>query len=132
MPIPECLQAQPVSIASDAGFPNAFWLNGPQGVITNSATTPLDAVSAHIAAMTTAMRREGRAICEPDGAAEAAYCQAVYDASDAGQAFYAKCTPGYCKDRCRQTCMRGFSRSKIDLHEIVDTRAQIRWCGSER
>ena len=84
-----------------AGFPNAFWLNGPQGVISNSATTPLDAVSAHIAAMTTAMRREGRTTCEPSEAAEATYCQAVYDASDAGQTFFAKCTPGYCEGTTR-------------------------------
>jgi cation diffusion facilitator CzcD-associated flavoprotein CzcO len=77
------------------GFPNAFWLNGPQGMITNSATTALDWISTHVSYIVEKMLREGKEICEANKNDEAEYCRRVYNASTASQAFYAACTPGY-------------------------------------
>jgi cyclohexanone monooxygenase len=77
------------------GFPNLFFLNGPQGVITNSATHALDETATHIAAIAAQLRREGRTVCEPAVAAEAAYCEMVFDGSTRARKFYATCTPGY-------------------------------------
>ena len=77
------------------GFPNMFWLNGPQGIITNSATFALDEISTHIAHITAKMRQEGRALIEPSESAEAQYCDAVFEASTKARKFYASCTPGY-------------------------------------
>mgnify|MGYP006095178601 CR=1 FL=1 len=77
------------------GFPNAFWLNGPQGILTNSATTALDWIGTHISHVTEKVLREGKEVCEANKKIEADYCESVYNASTASQAFYAACTPGY-------------------------------------
>jgi len=77
------------------GFPNMFFLNGPQGVITNSATHQLDQVCSYLAQVTTRMRQENKRIVQPLPEAEEAYCQKVADGSLQGQKFYASCLPGY-------------------------------------
>jgi len=76
-------------------FPNIWWMNGPQGLISNSATAGLEQVATHIAHICGKMEREGKKICEVSEAAEAEYCQMIYDGSLAGRKFYAQCTPGY-------------------------------------
>lgn len=72
-----------------------FWLNGPQGLITASATTALDIVSTHIAKLCAKMRAEGRTLVEPNKEFEDRYCEMIYNGSTAGRAFFAQCTPGY-------------------------------------
>ena len=76
-------------------FPNAFWLNGPQGVITNCATTTLDEVSRYIASIVSKMIREQKNTCEIKEEIQNAYCQTVYESSLIARKFYASCTPGY-------------------------------------
>ena len=76
-------------------FPNAFWLNGPQGVITNCATTTLDEVSRYIASIVSKMIREQKNTCEIKEDIQNAYCQTVYESSLIARKFYASCTPGY-------------------------------------
>merc|ERR1712096_304453 len=80
---------------STYGFPNAFWLNGPQGAISSSATYTLDEFGTHIAAQIAKVIKEGKTVTEVNKAAEEAYCKEVYDGSLAGRKFFAACTPGY-------------------------------------
>ena len=77
------------------GFPNMFWLNGPQGIITNSATFTLDEVSTHIAAIAGKMKRDGKTLVEVSQSAQDEYGSAVYESSTKARKFFAACTPGY-------------------------------------
>ena len=86
---------QTLNAMATRGFPNAFWLNGPQGVITNSATATLDNVATHIAHIAAQMKREGKSLIEAGQAAQEEYCSAVLEASPRGRKFFAACTPGY-------------------------------------
>lgn len=70
-------------------------MNGPQGIVSSTATYTLDEFATHIAHVCAAMRSQGKSICEPSKQAEAEYCQVIYDGSLAGRKFFASCTPGY-------------------------------------
>lgn len=76
-------------------FPNAFWLNGPQGRIFPCATHMLDQNATHIAHILAKLNREGKTLIELSQKAEADYCQLIYDNSLQGRKFFAACTPGY-------------------------------------
>lgn len=87
------------------GFPNIFWLNGPQGLISSSATFTLDLFATHIAHIIAKMRREKKVLIEPSETAQEEYCQLIFDGSTNKElsAFDApfsanylqQCTPGY-------------------------------------
>lgn len=76
-------------------FPNAFWLNGPQGRIFYSATYMLDCIGTHIASIIAKLNRDGKTRCEVSQKGEEEYCQLIFDSSLTGRRFYAACTPGY-------------------------------------
>jgi len=77
------------------GFPNLFLQNAPQGALSANFTTGLEIGATHMAHIIGKMRQEGKTRIEPKEQAEEDYCNAVYEASEQGQKFYASCTPGY-------------------------------------
>jgi len=77
------------------GFPNLFFLNGPQGVLTNNFIAQMDETTRQVGHMIGTLRKRGLTRFDVSQKAEDDYSKLVFDGSTRGQKFLQSCTPGY-------------------------------------
>lgn len=78
-----------------SGFPNLFFLNGPQGTFTVNFVYTLDESARHIAHIISSTRAMGKTRCDVKQTSEDAWVDQMWAASPPSSGKVAPCTPGY-------------------------------------